>query len=71
MRICDLSHKITLSYPLNPSVVPVISTCPACPVAPGDGTGVAQIDGTGVKFTIVRALRISLGRLTINCPRSA
>ena len=24
--------------------------CPACPVAPGDGTGVAPADGTGVKF---------------------
>jgi len=24
------------------------SSCPACPVAPADGTGVAPADGTGV-----------------------
>ena len=26
--------------------------CPACSVAPEDGTGVAPADGTGVKFPI-------------------
>jgi len=25
-----------------------MSACPACPVAPADGTGVAPADGTGV-----------------------
>jgi len=53
----------------------VYLACPACPVAPADGTGVGQNDrtgaclacpvapedGTGVKFTLVTAQRISLG----------
>ncbi len=44
-RETTIRKKLSPSDEMSNSV---ISACPACPVAPEDGTGVAPADGTGV-----------------------
>ncbi len=43
-----IQHSLPRSIDVNHSAAHLTGACPACPVAPGDGTGVAPADGTGV-----------------------
>ena len=44
--------------PACPAESGIDTACPACPVAPADGTGVAPADGTGLDFRQKGAKRI-------------
>jgi hypothetical protein len=47
VQSCQWTIKLT--HPIKEKVTPVDPDCAACPVASENGTGVAQVDGTGVQ----------------------